>query len=249
VHEKARWRVRLPLPRGGTAEVEIAALRGPTRLAWLAGLAFDLTDFLVERAIEAERAAGRDISCRAGCGACCRQLVGISPPEAFALADAVVALPGERRDRVMESFDRTVAEIDARGFGPRLASLRHDHASEDLPEFASGYFRLGIACPLLENESCGLYEARPCSCREYNVTSDPAFCADPGRGEVRRIAVGAVLSRPLAEITARLVGGEPALVPLSHALQFAEENAGLAFRTWPGVELAEAFLAIPGRGE
>jgi hypothetical protein len=41
------------------------------------------------------------------------------------------------------------------------------------------YFRLGIPCPFLEEESCSIYADRPLGCREYLVTSAAEHCARP----------------------------------------------------------------------
>src|SRR5262245_42911761 len=47
----------------------------------------------VQQAIE----SGQTISCRKGCAACCRMLVPLSAPEAFALRKYVEQLPEDRR--------------------------------------------------------------------------------------------------------------------------------------------------------
>ena len=48
-------------------------------------------------AVVAAAEAGKAISCRKGCGACCRQLVPISRTEAERLMVTVANLPAERR--------------------------------------------------------------------------------------------------------------------------------------------------------
>src|SRR6185503_11944731 len=48
--------------------------------------------------------AGKAISCRKGCGACCRQLVPISRTEGEALLALVEAMPEDRRAAVRERF-------------------------------------------------------------------------------------------------------------------------------------------------
>src|SRR5436190_15336033 len=49
-------------------------------------------------------AAGLRISCAKGCGACCRQLVPVSPVEARHLSAVVEAMPPERAAAVRERF-------------------------------------------------------------------------------------------------------------------------------------------------
>ena len=51
--------------------------------------------------------AGKTVSCRKGCAACCRMMVPLSPPEAFALRDYVRSLPVERQQRIAERLAGT----------------------------------------------------------------------------------------------------------------------------------------------
>jgi hypothetical protein len=57
----------------------------------------ELTMQVTAVAVEQARAKGLEISCKAGCGVCCRQLVPISIVEAQLLADLVAALPPEQQ--------------------------------------------------------------------------------------------------------------------------------------------------------
>ena len=59
-----------------------------------------LTDVAVARV---ER-AGHRISCAKGCGACCRQMVPVSPPEARHLSALVEAMPPDQAAAVKERF-------------------------------------------------------------------------------------------------------------------------------------------------
>src|SRR5687767_4295062 len=68
-----------------------------------------------EMALERERAAGRAISCRAGCGACCRQLVAISVVEAESLAQLVAAMPEERAAVIRERFAAALKRLEEAG--------------------------------------------------------------------------------------------------------------------------------------
>ena len=65
------------------------------------------------------RQSGRKISCKAGCGACCRQLVPISPTEARHLAALVEAMPPERAAEIRKRFGEALFRIDAAGLPPR----------------------------------------------------------------------------------------------------------------------------------
>jgi hypothetical protein len=68
------------------------------------------------------------------------------------------------------------------------------------------YFRLGIACPFLEDESCSIHADRPVACREYLVTSPAEACAQPTPQTVRMIRLPLQVSHALGRIDE---GGEP----------------------------------------
>jgi Fe-S-cluster containining protein len=132
------------------------------------------------------RRVGRRISCKAGCGACCRQMVPISPAEARHLAALVDAMPPERAAEIRKRFSEALAVFEAAGLPPR-GSPETDKAA--YREFGLSYFRLGVACPFLEKESCSIHSDRPLVCREYLVTSPPAACAEPGSGQTRQVSI------------------------------------------------------------
>lgn len=182
------------------------------------------------------RRIGRRISCKAGCGACCRQMVPISPAEARHLAALVSALPAERAAEIRKRFSEALAKIDTAGLPPR-GDPDTDKAA--YREFGLAYFRLGVACPFLENESCSIHPDRPLVCREYQVTSPPAACAEVGSGRVRQVpvpvAVWAVFSRSASP------DGSLEWMPLTEALNFVGAGAGPDLsRT--GSERVESFL-------
>jgi Fe-S-cluster containining protein len=165
------------------------------------------------------RRAGHQISCAKGCGACCRQLVPISPPEARHRAAMVAALPPERAAAVRQRFTDALSKIEAAGLPPR------GHPETDKAayrEFGLAYFRQGVACPFLHEESCSIHPNRPLVCREYQVTSPPAACAKLGAGEVRKVPVPATIW----SVFARSVSPQRVLewMPLIEALKFAAAN-------------------------
>ena len=133
-----------------------------------------LSSLFVERATTQAAAEGRAVSCRAGCGACCRQLVPVAAAEARALARLVEAMPEPRRSEVRRRFDQGLETLNALGV---LDRLDQDPASRQA--VGLDYFSAGVACPFLEDEACSIHPDRPLSCREYLVTSPPALCAEP----------------------------------------------------------------------
>ena len=122
--------------------------------------------------------AGRQISCQAGCGICCRQSVPIAEFEAERLLQVIEQMPEPRRTEVKDRFRETEQRLrDAGQWYDRqtLQTLR----PEQLVERTKEYFKLMIPCPFLEDESCSIHPERPLKCREYLVTSPAENCADP----------------------------------------------------------------------
>src|SRR5229473_1530469 len=117
---------------------------------------------LVNAVVEAAE-AGHTISCRKGCGACCRQLVPVSRTEGERLLQLVKAMPADRREALSARFAAAEAAIDRAGL-----KERGDRSDREL---SVAYFAQGIACPFLEDESCSIHPERPLVCREYLVTS------------------------------------------------------------------------------
>ena len=66
---------------------------GPTRLVELLPLVQHLANTVVAAAVEDVVEQGESISCKKGCGACCRQLVPISQVEARRIRDLVEEMP------------------------------------------------------------------------------------------------------------------------------------------------------------
>ncbi|MDP1753116.1 MAG: YkgJ family cysteine cluster protein [Reyranella sp.] len=137
---------------------------------------------------------GKSISCRKGCGACCRQLVPVSRTEGERLLALVKTLPGERRERLGERFAAAEAIIGQAGLA--------DHAGRSDRELSLAYFALGIPCPFLDDESCSIHPDRPLVCREYLVTSPAELCAGPSQEGVTPVAV------PKVSMAARGLQGE-----------------------------------------
>lgn len=171
----------------GTARipVEMTVPAGPVAVEDVLPIVQGLSSLFAGRATMQAEAEGRAVSCRAGCGACCRQLVPVAAAEARALARLVEAMPEPRRSEVRRRFDQGLETLNALGI---LDRLDQDPASRQA--VGLDYFRAGVACPFLEDEACSIHPDRPLSCREYLVTSSPAFCAEPSP-EVRTLTLEA----------------------------------------------------------
>ncbi|HUA92710.1 MAG TPA: hypothetical protein VL991_09095, partial [Terracidiphilus sp.] len=86
------------------AEVEVPA--GQTTLTELLPIIQKLDSAIVDGIAEHARSVGKPVSCRAGCGACCRQMVPVSLFEAEALIAWMQTLPEERRAELEQRFHR-----------------------------------------------------------------------------------------------------------------------------------------------
>lgn len=171
---------------------------GPCRPDDLLPLARGLSDAVVGETVRAVEQSGQCISCKAGCGACCRQLVAISEVEARRIARVVEQLPAPRRAVVEGRFAEARRRLDESGL---LHDLQDTKKVTDsgYGALTSAYFEQGIACPFLEEESCSIYEERPITCREYLVTSPAENCARPTAENIRRVKI----LRPVFNAVAR----------------------------------------------
>src|SRR3546814_10166414 len=135
--------------------------------------------------MDRETKAGRRISCRAGCGACCRQLVPIGAIEAAIVRDWVDGRPPDEAERIRARFGEAVARLKAAGLHGSLEDRASLRTAEQTRALGLEYFRAGVACPFLVDESFGLYAVRPIKCRENMVTYTADNCADPKQAGVR----------------------------------------------------------------
>jgi Fe-S-cluster containining protein len=172
--------------------------------------------------------AGKAISCRKGCGACCRQLVPISRTEGEALLALVETMPRERRKAVRARFAAAEAAIGGAGLAERGG--RSDR------EMSVGYFALRVPCPFLEEESCSIHPNRPLVCREYLVTSPAELCARPTQDGVIPVPV------PKLSLAARgLQDEQESWFPLAMLMAWGRTRPSGGKRR-PGTEWVQRFL-------
>jgi Fe-S-cluster containining protein len=188
---------------------------------------------------------GTEITCAAGCSACCRQLVVVSPLEALGIAACVDANPSlavqaaERIRRWHEQLEATPAlraRLDA-------FTAAHGYVSgEEGGALELAYWQAQLPCPFLDNDRCAIFPARPFACREHYVISDPARCArDPDaatpagtRLEYRAVA---------GYVGTRCFRLEDRLIPLPLALKYAQEHRAAAGASAPASEVRLAVEA------
>jgi Fe-S-cluster containining protein len=181
--------VGTPRERAGAGRSDAFASHAPPGAA--------LTDAAVNATVGAAEERGKPISCRKGCGACCRQLVPVSEAEARHLGQLVDQAPPPRRALLRERFDEARRRLIETGLLNRLR--RAESWTDDVfMALANDYFKQSIACPFLEDESCSIYEDRPLKCREFMVTTPAENCAHPTPETVHSLPMPVRFSAALA---------------------------------------------------
>ncbi len=197
---------------------------------------------LEERDVVAQGAA---ISCKKGCAACCRMLIPLAAPEAFALADAVKAWPAERREAALARLADARAQLERAEVLPHLYAIAESERQLDDDTFEPinrAYYALRLPCPFLVEEVCSIYDDRPAACRELLVTSPAEWCQDLERNPVRPVSIPLRVGTVLALLWADLVGGPARFIPLPLALEWAERHPQERGRSWQGREMLERAL-------
>jgi Fe-S-cluster containining protein len=183
-----------------------------------------LDEVVIGVAVRSAERRGEAVSCRKGCGACCRQLVPVSESEARLLARLVEAMPEPRRSAVRARFADAVRVLGEAGLLDKLRDPGAD-SGRDLRPVGLAYFRLGVACPFLEEESCSIHPDRPLACREYLVTSPAEECARPSAEAVRTVPMPAGVAAAARSVDRDPAAGGAGWVPLVLALEWAAAHA------------------------
>lgn len=208
-------------------------LRGPMRLAELALHAQSLAVAISSLPGDPESSSPRKepISCRKGCGACCRQVVPLSPPEAFLLAEMVQAASPDEQDVLLERFVTSAERLESSGLSDALFNRTAD------------YFRLGLACPFLVEESCSIHPMRPLVCREHLVVSPAELCASFPNAFIRLQRIPLSVGEALSELAAECMGTGMEMIPLLRVLQWVAGQSELGKRTWEAEWLLDRLAA------
>ena len=231
---------------GKKLKVEMPVPAGPVRLSDMLPFFRYLTDSFVGLAEENARAAGASVSCKKGCGACCRQLVPIAEIEARHLEELVGRLPEPRRSEIRARFERARQRLQAAGLLDALLEPGQI-AEEAVVPLGLAYFGLGIACPFLEDESCSIHAERPLACREYLVVSPAEHCASPSAESIEPVKLVVHTAKAIRAMTAAWSSHGVRWVPLVLAASWAETHADTT-PLRPGVEwVREAFARVTGR--
>jgi Fe-S-cluster containining protein len=237
-------RATFSVPVGGAflnASAQLPTSR--TTLTELLPIVQNIENAIIARVDEEARAAGTAISCRAGCGACCRQMVPVSLFEAEALTDWLRSQPEERREALAQRFHRALSALRDAGVIDKLLKEEWLLDEENTTQLAVDYFHARVACPFLENENCSIHPIRPLACREYLVTSPPELCQDPSVHNISGVLLPLKLSRVLYSFGREMEQDPRGWIPLVFLLAWAKSGARPGeFVAGTGEEVLRRFL-------
>jgi Fe-S-cluster containining protein len=219
----------------------------PIALKEMLPLFFSFADAVMSAAANGVEQSGEKISCKKGCGACCRQLVPISETEAHWIAELVDRLPIQKKIEIRVRFAEARRRLAESGLLDKLLHTESWGEGEGW-SIAMSYFRLGIPCPFLENEACSIHPDRPVKCREYLVTSPAEHCRAPTAETIRPVELPFQMWTALARLENASPSKKIRWVPLILALEWADSHAQEP-KPRPGHEvLREFFDCLTGKG-
>ena len=166
---------------------------------------------------QAQAVPGASVSCTSGCAACCHYRVHATPIEAHLIVEVVRARGGEGAVQKLAARARTALE----GTG---------HPAD------AGYSQARVACPLLEDSRCSVYDARPVLCRSHWVKSDPSACEYGGDTEQVRFTTAIDLM--MRGLTPLLSTGNMVVEVRDLNWQLVHATTGSAPTPWPATNEA-----------
>ena len=215
---------------------------GSATLADLLPIARSLSDAIVQATTTTVEQAGEKISCGSGCGACCNNLIAVSQVEAKRISDVVQALPEPQKGTVLRRFSEARDRLERASLLEQL-EMPERCTKDEYARLVGEYFRLGIACPFLAQQSCSIYEERPLTCREHLVTSPPSLCAQLGSEGVRKVKLPFAVFNAMARVGIPSQGAlSEKWVPLILAPEWAKTHTAPP-EIKPGLELLQELLA------
>lgn len=237
-------------------EINLTIPATPVRPRRMLPVLQKLTNEIVARGIQRTVESGKQISCKAACGACCRQPLLISETEAHSLADLVESMPEERRRAIKDRF-RTGREHFQRldwfdrfdAMSERAKKGKSDELAAEFVGLLTEYIAQGIPCPFLENESCSIYDDRPLVCREYLVTSPAENCAAPRPDNTEKVAVSGSPSKAFAALTKTADSDKPSSLLLIRLIEFSETHTEKADERIGPAWADDFFRLLTGRKE
>lgn len=183
-----------------------------------------ITNEFVDYSVDLIESENKKVSCKAGCGACCRQLVPISKIEAHNLRELISELPKEKQKEIFERFEDACAKLESIKWMEKFGS-GDDLNNFKLRELGLSYFEAKIPCPFLEDESCSIHQNRPLACREYLVTSPAENCSAPNAKNIDMVEMLLKFSNEVFKLSSELMDDQkPGFIPLIKLFEWTDEN-------------------------
>ena len=109
------------------------------------------------------------ITCKMGCTYCCNNIVSVTAIEAMNIWY-----------QLFTHFTEEQIEDYKKEFISRRDKMDQlQHLAVDINDLCTKYVAANLPCQFIDDEKkCSIYEARPMSCRNINVVSDPEYCSD-----------------------------------------------------------------------
>jgi Fe-S-cluster containining protein len=213
-------------------EMEMSVPANPVKARRMLPIFQQMTGSFVNLSVQAAEQAGRSVSCKKGCGACCRQGVPLAEIEAYQIAELVENMPEPRRSQIKQKFEEGCRRFYENGWFERLDNYAQ-YTNEERIQIIKDYFNEAVACPFLEDESCSIHADRPLACREYLVTSSPEFCAKPSKETIRMVEMPIKPSKSLRYFARSDNPMKINFIPMIRALEWAENNPEkMSEKTW-----------------
>ena len=205
---------------GAQIEMEMTVPAKPVKPTRMLPIFQAMASSFVDAGAGEVEANGEKISCRKGCGACCRQAVPLAEIEAYRIADLVENLDEPRRSEIKQKFADACRHLHETGWFERMDEFA-EFSLDERRRIVMEYFNEGIACPFLEDESCSIHPDRPLACREYLVTSPAENCARPSPETVKVVEITVKPSKALRETGRSENLRKLNFVPMIRALEWA----------------------------
>ncbi|HEX3435860.1 MAG TPA: YkgJ family cysteine cluster protein [Pseudacidobacterium sp.] len=227
----------------GTLRASLEVPAGKTTLTQLLPIIQDFESSMINQVTAEAAAAGRPVSCRAGCGACCRQMVPLSIFEAEALGEWFSTLPQERQTELEARFHRGLIALKEAGVLEKLMQQDWGGDEKNFTQLAIDYFHAGVPCPFLENESCSIHPIRPLICREYLVISPAELCRDPSIHQISAVNLPLHASSALYKMGRELTHDVRGWIPLIFLMAWMKREAKPGdFYSGTGEEVLRSFM-------
>jgi Fe-S-cluster containining protein len=209
----------------------------------LVGPARQLCDIVTQLAIEHQRLYGKPVTCSAGCMACCKYMVTVSPAEVIAINDTINNLPRQSRLALLRSMTMAGRKIlSAFPSIVKSCDLGHTQSSSRLVELSRWYAAISVTCPWIENKMCSLYSDRPLVCREFLVTSASANCNPNSSKKKTIIDLPIKMAEVLMEVCAKLTGTKPQAMFLPLVPAWCDEFSDLQSQWFDTRQTAELLI-------